>query len=1136
MTFYLPERTDDQQAEADRIMFRKPATGFVETFKAQAEETRILRDYNNRAINVEKELVAEIEDSLGPEYVTANPPPENETPWEARNDHLFAAIERARALNPVQYSELPTTREEFEGELRRRRLAELQEAQTVLGVSDRWMAKFAGDMWANLATPDGAALAVVGGVAGGGGILSTALIEGGLAGAEEAISLPQQYQVARDLDQPEPNPALQIGLASAGGAIIAGGLVGFGKSIAKGAERYTAYRMARDAATGDRRPEDRGQLDFGRDVTDAETGQTTSSGSSRTGQTPPDGTLGALTGPRMADFQFEKGGNASPSENRVGYVFGKLLSLGYEPHHAAALTGNMMQESGVGLNTGAIGDNGNAFGMAQWNGPRRRQYLAFARKRGKRPDDLDTQIEFLDWELKNSERSAAAKILNAPDARSAAQIASNEFWRPGEPHLSRRMAFADTLMQQFEEGKVPRWEGAVSPRTQGDASAFTGYGTRRGYTSTGQVTAGDNLRIDVEYEVVDLATLTRASGDLQPRDRSRLSSDEQVTEIAAQLDPARLMPSPEADRGAPIVGPDSVIESGNGRVMAVERAYERHPDRIDAYRQQIEAAGFEIPTGVERPVLVARRKSDLSSEQRRDFVRRANTSTTARMSATERARADAGAIDADTVAMFDPAQPMSSRANAAFARRALDSLPQAERSGLVDAGGRINAEGMQRIRQALFARAYDAPDILARFAETDAGELRSLMDALEQAAPEWAAMRAAVADGRLRAEFDITDHVLDAMRLIATAREIAAREGTAAAQVVNDLINDVDLLSGALPPLTGALVRKFMIKGRAAPADKVADFLKRYASEARKVGDADGGLFGDGPSPLDVLKRLDGETFGDLTETGRARSAQPSAQNMPEISTEALPERAFSDGAASPEAQTADDLAQEQLHDHLAGEGVFGPVLSGYRNEPQAAIERLMADQTGEVADAFVHPELGNIAFVYGNKRLGLAHIADKHGQDMLDRVPEILRDGEFKGYAETGDRAYIQMPGENPASAVIRLDFDGHDKTWLVTAFEDEQGQIARQMRTSNEPSASASSRIPDATGQRQDTPSGANIQDDALTKELRAEIEARNAQDIEIELDDGTTVSARQLLDDLDADEALETVISACGVKGGA
>lgn len=601
--------------------------------------------------------------------------------------------------------------------------------------------------------------------------------------------------------------------------------------------------------------------------------------------------------------------------------FGLHFPMGHEPWHiepsgarkpAGSQTFTGVAEAGPGFTVVRLPDGSTQRreGARNWrnNNPGNIEYGPFARAHGAVGSDgrfavfptyeagRDAKVALLfDSDAYRSLTIAQAITRYAPPSENntgayIATVARAAGVSPDTPTASlsaaQRTAMLDAMEahEGFTPGKVNgrqvpgsgRSSGSSAPA--GEAPAYTGY-TSRGYTSDGQVTAGDGQTVQVEYEVVDLSQLTRASGDLQPRDRSRAASDEQVAEIAARLDPARLMPSPEADRGAPIVGPDGMIESGNGRTMAIERAYERHADRAAAYRQQIETAGFPIPEGVERPVLIGRRTSELSEAERQAFVRGANQSQIARMSSTERAAVDARAIDAETVASFTPGFGLNTPENAAFTRAVLAKIPQAERAGLVDATGRINAEGQLRIKQALFARAYDAPDLLARYTETDAGALKSLMEALELAAPEWAAMRAAVADGRLRPEMDITHFVLDAMRLIALARETATREGGKTAQILDGMLAEIDLLEGAVPPLTVALVRKFMPGGKAARAETIADFLKRYAAEAQKIGSTEASLF-EAPGPLDALKAIDRDGFGALTETGRASTppARPEAE------------------------------------------------------------------------------------------------------------------------------------------------------------------------------------------------------------------------------------------------------------------
>lgn len=809
-----------------------------------------------------------------------------ENNWIDFEDMVLDEVSREVPTNPTKYGTLPLSREQFDLRIDAERRKELDEAQTILDQPGGGFAEFVGasaravtDQTSLMLMPFGASGSFLRSVGAG------ALLEA----AGEAAVLPREFEVAKELDLPTPDVTSRILLGAALGGGLAAGLHG----LAKGAGMILAHRNAlRDA-----KPTDMDSLDFEAAVDAAEgqlRGDTTvqeTIGLSR------DSRIDTAAGP--LEFDYRAGGNASPRTNRVGYVFGRLTDLGYPPHVAAALVGNLMQESGPAINTRAVGDNGNAFGMGQWNGPRRMAYLAYANKRNVDPGDLDTQIAFLDHEMRTTERAARDRIMATSDAREAAAVASEAFWRPGVPHTERRMAYADAVMRQFDNGNVPKWDG-VAVVLDGPTE-FTGYSTSRGYTGAGQVTAGDEFRIDVDYEVMDLTLLRRATGDFQPRDRSRVASDAWIADTAARLDPAQLMPSPTADRGTPIVGPDGMIESGNGRAAAIGRAYEQHPERAAAYRAQIEAAGYAIPEGMERPVLIARRKTDLTDDELQRFTVAAQDSGVAAMTPTEVARASSRAMTAPVLQRLQPGQPLNAVENGDFVKAALAGLPRSARNAMFGEGGVLNAEGLRRLREALFARAWPDPDIIARFAETDAGPLKSLMEALDRAAPAWAALRAEIEAGRVRPEMDISGFVLDAMRLIGAARDLAGREGLSIARALDELLNEVDLLEGAVSPLTTALVRKFWRDGRAAPADQVASFLTRYAEDARKAG-VTGALF-DGPTPRDVLQAIDPEGFADLPEdlgTPRGFARRAPREAVP------VAEEGYDAGAGSPEAEEAD--------------------------------------------------------------------------------------------------------------------------------------------------------------------------------------------------------------------------------------
>lgn len=251
-----------------------------------------------------------------------------------------------------------------------------------------------------------------------------------------------------------------------------------------------------------------------------------------------------------------------------------------------------------------------------------------------------------DTRVKADAQVRLSTLKNVQQARVALNEAIGQMAMEGEVKLSPNAAarvqeMAATVAREPVAPPVAKAAGDVDRSWAG----ATDVGAQTVVTPTG-------LRVGVRSEIVDASTLVRASGELQPRDRSRAASDTQVADMAANLDPARLMYAPEADRGAPVVGPDGVIESGNGRVMALVRAAEQNPEKFEAYKQALRDAGFEVPdTGV--PILVSRRTTDLTPEQRTQFVNDANTSAIARMSATETAQMDVGAMTGAVLDNFE---------------------------------------------------------------------------------------------------------------------------------------------------------------------------------------------------------------------------------------------------------------------------------------------------------------------------------------------------------------------------------------------------------------------------------------------------------------------------------------------------
>ncbi|MEP7452407.1 phage tail tip lysozyme [Phyllobacterium sp. SB3] len=122
----------------------------------------------------------------------------------------------------------------------------------------------------------------------------------------------------------------------------------------------------------------------------------------------------------------------------------KFIERGLPEHVADGLVMNYADESRLnpGINEAhpIVPNSRGGYGLAQWTGPRRKAYEAYAAERGKPLDDVDTQVDFTLAEFQGSERSAAEKILATKDAGSAGAAITKYYLRPAPEHRDRRIA------------------------------------------------------------------------------------------------------------------------------------------------------------------------------------------------------------------------------------------------------------------------------------------------------------------------------------------------------------------------------------------------------------------------------------------------------------------------------------------------------------------------------------------------------------------------------------------------------------------------------------------------------------------------------------------------------------------------
>jgi hypothetical protein len=367
-------------------------------------------------------------------------------------------------------------------------------------------------------------------------------------------------------------------------------------------------------------------------------------------------------------------------------------------------------------------------------------------------------------------------------------------------------------------------------------------------------------RVQTRMEVVEADDLITSNTDdltinpaypaeLQPRQRERLVAQAQIQDIAAKLEPARLGASPDAASGAPIIDAGRIVESGNGRVLAIRRAYAEGGERSTAYRAWLEEQGFRT-AGMNKPVLVRRRITELSAEDRRAFTVDAQKAATLDLSASERAAADAQVMD-DIIPLMQGAD-VTTASNAPFVRAFVSKLAGGDQGSIVSKDGLLTPDGQRRINAALLARAFDDKDLLAAMLEGGEDGARSLAGAMLDIAPDWARMRGAAARGEI-APVDPTPDMLAAVKRI--------RDQRAQGRPLSEIMGQQDMFS---PRNVGQdfFLRMLLTQNRngetvLASRAAITRELGRYVEEANKTSPTPD-LFGDGPpTPEAILEALE---------------------------------------------------------------------------------------------------------------------------------------------------------------------------------------------------------------------------------------------------------------------------------------
>lgn len=336
------------------------------------------------------------------------------------------------------------------------------------------------------------------------------------------------------------------------------------------------------------------------------------------------------------------------------------------------------------------------------------------------------------WQQAMSQRLQMADETS-PDYQSLAQAMANE--PTSVPAKNKMLRDAAKLPSRQADSKVVDPKARVIDEARAKTVAYTPKGDE----------------VQAQWDVVDASQLVTSNTDTftpnpdfpaerQPRDRTRAGSQKQVNDIANKLQPNMLGASSDISTGSPFVGAnDNVVDSGNGRTMAIRRAYQEGGEKAKEYRQFVsESAGkYGLDTNavnqMQAPVLVRR---NLSNMDRNQFASEANQTAVARMSSTEQAATDAKKLPDASLLSFGSDGAMNLYQSSGYVKNFIASLPNTEQSSMMDDSGALSQEGKRRVEAAIIQDAYDAPNLVTAISETLGEGSKNILKVVTDKAPQ----------------------------------------------------------------------------------------------------------------------------------------------------------------------------------------------------------------------------------------------------------------------------------------------------------------------------------------------------------------------------------------------------------------
>ena len=202
--------------------------------------------------------------------------------------------------------------------------------------------------------------------------------------------------------------------------------------------------------------------------------------------------------------------------------------------------------------------------------------------------------------------------------------------------------------------------------------------------------------------------------------------------------------------------------------------YESKHKNADKYinwlKNNAETFGIDKDNLPENPLLIKRRTTEVD---RVNFVKKANESSIASMSATETAKSDADKLSNESLLLFvaNDSGTINTRENKSFIEKFIgEVVSKNEQNKYITDKGELSQEGLARVRNAIFYKAYNDTDLMNKLAESLDNNAKNITNTLLGIAPKIVDVKTNIEQGNLY-DVDYSNDIAEAANIFISLKE-----------------------------------------------------------------------------------------------------------------------------------------------------------------------------------------------------------------------------------------------------------------------------------------------------------------------------------------------------------------------------